>query len=150
MNCVKVKRLISQYIDNELANQNLKTSVDEHIAHCASCQKEFKLLKLQKNLIAGKERLTVGDEFLARLEQKLPLDEAIAIRIKWLPEAGELARKLIPVPAVITLLLFSLVFRSFNGVNPVDEYIFSDLNNEEIGIVYGYLDNTDLLVNGMF
>jgi len=149
MNCAKIKYLLNRYIDKELTDQKLIAHVEEHIMGCSDCKKELNLLRATKNLIAKQEKITVGDEFFAMLQDKLPI-ETEATEVKWLPDAGELARKLIPVPAVVTMIIFSLIFVNLNGLNPVDEYIFSDLNAEEMSIVYGYTDNSDLLAIGVF
>ncbi len=150
MRCDKIKRFLSRYIDKELVDKKLKALIEKHLDICPHCQAEFNALVKVKGLIAEKGRITVGGEFLVGLKNRLE-PEAPVIRLRWLPEAGDLARRLIPVPVVIMILMLSLVFTRLNGAfSPVDEYIFSDLTNEEMGILSGYIGSSDLLTNVVF
>ena len=144
MNCSKVKRLLSRYIDKELLEQNVITQIEEHLKVCPDCKAELQSLVSTGALISQKERIAVGEDFLARLKDRLRPQPQV-VRLRWLPEAGDLARRLIPVPIVATMLMFALVFSRLNGLNPVDQYIVADLSNEEIGILGGYIDDSDLL-----
>ena len=149
MKCNKVKVLLNRYIDKELAEQNLQGLIEEHLRSCPRCQAELKALAATKDLFAQKEKIAVGEDFLERIKERLEEQPQI-IRIKWLPEAGELARRLIPVPVITAVLIFALVFGRMNGANPVDEYIFEDLTNTEIGILSGEIDNSELLNEVLF
>lgn len=140
MRCLKVRRLLNRYVDKELDDKKVIALIEGHLNLCAHCQAQLDSLVSVKGLIGQKEQLTAPEDFLARVKGKLE-PEAQIIRIRWLPEAGELARRLIPAPVVIMLLMLSLIFARLNGANPIDEYIFADLNNEEIGILSGYIDN---------
>ena len=144
MQCSKVKRLLNRYIDKEIEDRGLIAQVEEHLNMCAHCQAQLKTLASVKGLIAQKEKITAQGDFLARLKEKLEPGAQI-IRLRWLPQAGELARRLIPVPVVTMAIMFVLLLSRLNGLNPVEDYIYADLSNEEIGILSGYVDNSDLL-----
>ena len=150
MKCSKVRRFLNPYIDKELDNKKVIALIEEHLNICPYCKAELNSLNLMKGLIAQKEKVTVEESFLVRLKNKLRGEPQI-IRLKWLPEAGDLARRLIPVPVAIMILIFTLIFAQMNMTfSPVDEYIFEDLTNEEMGILSGYIDNSDLLAEVVF
>lgn len=149
MNCGKVKRLLNRYVDKELIDQGLIAFVEGHLASCPDCKAQLQSLAATKTLISQKERITVGEDFLARLKDKLRPKPQLA-RMRWVAEAGNLARRLIPVPAAVTVLMFALLFLRLNGVDPVEEYLFADLSNKEISILSGYVDNADLLTEVVF
>ena len=149
MRCDRVKRNLGRYIDKELVNKRAITLIEEHLHRCPRCRSELNSLILMKGLISQKERLTAEDDFLIRLKSKLKPETQIA-RIRWVVETGNLARRLIPVPVAITILIVALVFGRQNGISPVDDYIFGDLTNKEIGILSGYYESSDLLTNMIF
>lgn len=144
MKCSKARRLLMRFVDKELENKKLAILIEEHLNLCADCKLELNSLISTKELIAQRERLAVSEDFLDRVKGRLGPQPQI-IRVSWLPEAGDLARRLIPVPIVTAMLMFALIFSRLNGLNPVDEYIFGDLSNEEMGILSGFIDNSDLL-----
>ncbi|NQT00297.1 MAG: zf-HC2 domain-containing protein [Candidatus Omnitrophica bacterium] len=146
MQCPKVSRLLNRYIDSEL-DQQLKDSLERHLQTCLNCKAEFNSLVSVQTVIRQQERITAQPGLMERLKAKLS-PQAPVIKLRWLPEAGNLARRLIPVPAVAMIVLLLVMFANLNGVNPVDAYIFSDLSNEEIAILNGSVEVSDLLING--
>ncbi len=150
MNCDRAKRLLSRYMDNELVDEQLLAQLEDHLHQCPGCTAELNTLTAMKRLIVQKQRISVKEGFLERITSSIGLDQAQLVRIKWLPEAGNLARKLIPVPALVAVVMFFLVFASINGLNPVDEYIFADLSTQEMGVLSGYIDSSDLLTQVVF
>lgn len=144
MDCRKVKRLLNRYSDQELAGKDMLVLVETHLNECALCRKELAALTAVKGLLARKEKITVTEDFLSGLRNRLR-GEPQVIRVRWLPEAGDWARRLIPLPAVALSLLFVLLWTGLNGKSPVDEYIYAGLSNEELAIVNGYITNSDLL-----
>lgn len=149
MRCDRVKRNLGRYIDKELVNKKAVALIEEHLHRCPRCRSELNSLISMKDLISQKERVTTEDDFLIRLKNKLK-PEAQITRLRWVAETGNLARRLIPVPVAAMMLMFALIFSRVDGLNPVDEYIFADLTNKEIGIISGYIDNSDLLTNMIF
>jgi len=150
MDCIKVKRLLSSYIDNELVDEDLLVKIERHLNTCGGCKEELDTLTSVKNLMVKKERIEVKEDFLDSIKNNIKENQAQIIRIRWIPEAGSLARRLIPVPAVIAAVIFFLVFAQVNGLSPVDEYIYAGLSNEEMGVLSGYVDSTDLLTKMIF
>ncbi|MBN3039485.1 MAG: zf-HC2 domain-containing protein [Candidatus Omnitrophica bacterium] len=150
MNCYKAKRLLSRYIDNELKDESLRLKLHEHLKACEDCQREFHSLIAVKRLIAQKEKIKLTKDFLETLKLNIQNEQAQIIKIRWLPEAGNLARKLIPVPAIIAAFMFFMVVARLNGVNPVEEYLYADLSDEDIGILSGYVDSSELLTEVIF
>ena len=149
MKCAKVKRLLGRYIDKELRDEKQIALLEEHLKICVGCQKELGSLLSLRGMIAQKEKIKAQENFLAKLQNKIQ-GEAEIIKIKWLPQAGDLARRLIPVPVVAAALMFALLFTQLNGVSSVDEYLLADLSSEEIAIIGGYIDNSDLLREVVF
>jgi predicted anti-sigma-YlaC factor YlaD len=136
-------------MDKELINKEAVTLIEEHLQRCSHCRSELNSLISIKDLISQKERITPKDDFLIRLKSRLRLEGQI-IRIRWIVEIGNLARRLIFVPATIMILIVVLVFGRQNGISPVDDYIFGDLSNEEIGILSGYYESYYLLTKMIF
>ena len=149
MNCAQVKRFLNRYIDKEIEDKELIALVDEHIKNCPHCQTELDTMISMKNFITQKERISAEEDFLVNLKKKLE-GEAPIINIKWLPQAGELARRLIPVPVISMIVMFVLVFSQLNGLTSIDEYLYADLSNEELAVLGGYIDSSDLLTQGNF
>lgn len=143
MRCGKVNRLLNRYIDDEL-DKRLTDLIEQHLQVCPNCKQELNALESIKGVVRQKERVAAEEGLLERIKDRLQPAPQV-IRIKWLPEAGNLARRLIPIPMAAMTIIFTLMLTRLNGVNPVDEYIFSDLTNEEVGILSGYIDNSDLL-----
>lgn len=144
MRCTKIKRLISRYIDKELIDGKTMGLIEGHLKECTLCKAEQDFLIKIKGLISEKEKLSAGEDFLARLKESLN-PPAQAVELKWVVETGNLARRLIPVPVTITLLVMYLLFARYNGLNPIEDYIFADLNSREITIVSEDIEETNLL-----
>lgn len=144
MRCGRISRLLSRYIDKEIEGPGLSAQVEQHLKRCARCQTDLNLLVATKDLWAQKARITAREDFLVRLKEKLP-PGAPVVELKWLPQAGELARRLIPVPVVTTALLLVLILLRPNGAGAINDYIFSDLGREEIAVLSGSVDHVDLL-----
>ena len=67
--------------------------------------------------------------------------------MQWVSQAGNLARRLIPVPIAITALIIALVFGETNGLGYLGEYIFEDLDYQEIAMLDENYDFSSWLVN---
>jgi anti-sigma factor RsiW len=71
MECRIVKDMLSEYIDNEL-NQDQTGTVDTHLRDCESCRKEFEELLAVHGLFADAERFTAPLGFSTRVIANLP------------------------------------------------------------------------------
>ena len=149
MRCNRAKRFLNRYIDKETVNKEVISQIEGHLDKCHHCKAELSSLTSMKDLIAQKEKINVEENFLIRLKDKLRKTSPI-IKMRWLPEAGNLARRLIPVPLAAAVLICTLMFVKLNGINSFDDYIFSDLTNEEIGVLSEYIDSSDLLIDAVF
>ncbi len=70
MECIKVKELLSEYIDNVLDEQ-LKKSVEEHLLTCNSCAEELASLKTYLEKISSLEKIEAPVNFIESLNEKL-------------------------------------------------------------------------------
>jgi len=70
MECIKVKELLSEYIDNVLDEQ-LKKSVEEHLLTCNSCAEELASLKTYLEKINSLEKIEAPVNFIKSLNEKL-------------------------------------------------------------------------------
>ena len=131
MSCSKVRRLLSKYIDKEIKDQPTIDLIDAHLSQCPGCQQELDSLAAIKGLLWQKEHSPARPDFLRRLRQRLE-PKAPAAGIDWLAQFGELARRLIPVPAVVAALVIIMLAINFNNLNYVNEYLFRDLTPEDI------------------
>ncbi|MCD6134721.1 MAG: zf-HC2 domain-containing protein [Candidatus Omnitrophica bacterium] len=144
MNCRKVKRLLGRYLDKEIEGRLLKL-IESHLEKCAACRGELENLAAIKKMFSDKERVKVREGFLVRLKAKIEAgEETEKIREKEVETAGILARRLIPVPLVIILLLL-ISLPLFYRRASIDSYIWGSLGGEEIGILSGALKAQDLL-----
>ncbi|MDD5455235.1 MAG: zf-HC2 domain-containing protein, partial [Candidatus Ratteibacteria bacterium] len=70
MECLKVKELLSEYIEGVLDEQ-LKKSVEEHLQTCKSCSEELGLLKTYLAKIGSLEKIEAPKDFLEDLHERL-------------------------------------------------------------------------------
>ncbi|MFH1245022.1 MAG: zf-HC2 domain-containing protein [Candidatus Omnitrophota bacterium] len=146
MDCRKIRRLLNRYIDKEIAGREV-TLVEAHLKECVDCRRELAAIEAVQALMTQKGKIAVQGDFLSGLRDKLQAQPQ-KIRVRWLPEAGDWSRRLIPLPLAVLSLLFVLLLAGLNGRNSassVDEYIYADLTNEELAVLTGYIDNSDLL-----
>lgn len=77
MNCHRARQLISPYLDHQLSERE-KTAIQDHLAACASCDRERQSLRQIKLLLRGlaEPRLPGGyptDDFSQRFSQAVSL-----------------------------------------------------------------------------
>ncbi|MEA3328498.1 MAG: zf-HC2 domain-containing protein [Candidatus Omnitrophota bacterium] len=146
MNCQKVKKILGRYLDKELTDQRIIGLLKEHLDQCASCSRELDSLILIKNLILRKEALPAGEDFWLRLKNRPEINPAPSA-VQWVSQAGEMARRVIPAPIAIMVLIIALLFGKANGSDYLNEYIFEDLGYQEIAMLEEDFDFTSWLVN---
>jgi len=127
-NCRKIKRLLSRYLDKETDNAETAL-VDAHLDKCSFCKKELLELSRVKQLILGKERKVLPQDFLVyRLREEIASRQYAEERPSWVSGMGNLSRRLIPVPAtVIVLSLMFLILSSRQELSgySLEEHILS-------------------------
>ncbi len=132
MICRKIKRLLNAYLDKELNPQ--KTSlVESHLKTCLNCQKELKDFLSLKKLIGLEEKKKAPPGFSQLLLEKIREKRPLSLEIE------NLAKKLIPIPLALGLLLGSyLGFLNINKAEPIEEYLLSALQEREIIALEGF------------
>jgi len=112
--CIKVKRLLSRYLDKETGDAD-SALVEAHIDICPLCKKELSELSRIKELILGKERRTLPEDYLVcRLREKIASEQYTEKRLS-LVGIGSLSRRLIPVPVATIILLITFLFLISTG-----------------------------------
>ena len=103
MNCKKVKRRLSAYLDEEL-NYKEKLIVEEHLKECINCRNEFNVLSNQNKMLAKIETIEPSINFKTRFWEKIRDEKSIVRipRLSW-----------IPVP-VMSILIAIIIFHLFS------------------------------------
>lgn len=105
--CIKVKRLLSRYLDKETGEAET-TLVATHLNSCPLCKKELLELSRVKELVSGKERMTLPESYLVcRLREEIAREQRTRKRL-FLGNIGNLSRRLIPIP--VATIVLSIVF----------------------------------------
>ena len=146
MNCRKVKKILGGYLDKELTDKRIIGLTEEHLKKCAACKQELNSLILIKKLMLQKEGLSAREDFWARLKNRLETRPA-PLTVQWVSRSENLAKRLIPIPIAITILIMVLLFGKTNDLNYVNNYIFKDLNYEEISMLNENYNFTSWLIN---
>ncbi|MBM3249415.1 MAG: hypothetical protein FJZ09_01015 [Candidatus Omnitrophica bacterium] len=139
LNCKKVKKLLSRYLDGEM-DEATSRELKAHLEGCVSCARELSGLNAVKNALAAKERKALPEDYLVcRLKERLHSAEEVAPKWQWLPDMGNLSRRLIPVPVAViavSLAFLSATLGEFDKVDIVDNYLFQDnLSRAELSIL---------------
>jgi hypothetical protein len=70
MDCAKVRKHLSDYVDGRLSDR-LKKSVDDHLRHCPGCREELTALKALRRKMGGLHRMSAPPGFLDRVHRRL-------------------------------------------------------------------------------
>ena len=79
MNCKHVKKMISQYVDGELAPDE-KKDFDAHLRSCASCREELEKTRAIHDLFASVEKFPAPYGFATRVLANLDEKERSLVR----------------------------------------------------------------------
>jgi len=113
MNCKIAKEKLFSRIDSELPDIE-SSELDDHLAQCPSCNRDYRLLTLPQQLARKIAPVTASPFFYQKLQRRIEEDsQGIA---GWQAIVG-LARKMVPALAGITLALLS-VFAYFQMQTP--------------------------------
>ncbi len=104
MNCTTVRNLLIRKIDNELSELE-NAEFDAHLAECASCTREYRLLNLPNRIAQALPPIEPSPFFYRRLRMNL---EGEAQRAAGWQIFFGMARQVIPALAGITLALLSV------------------------------------------
>ena len=137
--CARVRGSLSKFVDAELGDRD-SAAVKAHLEACLGCKEEFAKLSALKNIITGKERKALPEDYLIhQLRQRIYAQNEPSPKLQWLVDMGNLSRKLIPVP--VAVLILSAVFltatlKEYEKINYIDCYLFQDsLTNEEANVL---------------
>lgn len=110
--CSKVKRLLSRYLDKEMAGSGTEL-VEAHLERCSFCRQELSELSRMKGIILGRERKTLPPDYLVcRLRREIA-GQRYSQESLLVSGMARLCRRLIPIPmAAIVLSIVLLVLCS--------------------------------------
>lgn len=103
MSCKKYRILMSAVLDEEATEQE-RNILNEHIAHCFSCAKEFDELKKAKKFASLKTAEEAPDFFETRVLQRIK-DRQKVRRPAYI-------KKMVPVGVALLLLLAGVVYKT--------------------------------------
>jgi len=103
MTCKKYGLLMSAVLDGE-ASEKEKNKLNEHIAHCSSCAKEFEELKRVKKFTSLRIAEAAPDFFETRVLQRVK-DGQASRRPAYI-------KKLVPVGVALLLLLAGVIYKT--------------------------------------
>ncbi len=112
MKCAEVRNWLFRQIDGELSESENK-ALDTHLAQCASCAREYRLLALPNQIARQIPQQTPSPFFYQKLMTRIEgeAQENAGWQIFW-----KLGRQMIPALAGITLaLLTALVYFQLQG-----------------------------------
>ncbi len=142
--CYKIKRLLNRFVDNELSDEVSLNTIKEHLQDCPGCKKELDYLQMVKGLMSKKEKIAAGEDFLAKLKEKLKPEPQI-IKLRWVTDMGILSKKLIPASLVIMIFMMTLVFGRIDSIGTSSDDIFGALTNIDTDLVDVYFDSNNVL-----
>lgn len=102
MNCRKVRRLLSPYLDEETAVGE-RLAVASHLSRCPACKEVFTEMRRTRLLLLATPRLPVPEEFARGWRRRLAAEPAPFFRRRRFPV-------LIPVAGTLLLGLLVLAF----------------------------------------
>jgi len=70
MECLKIKGLLSEYIDNAL-DASSKKLVEKHLSMCENCREELESLKICVEELSSLEKVRAPEDFLQKLHERI-------------------------------------------------------------------------------
>ncbi len=115
MECLKIKGLLSEYIDNAL-DANSKKLVDEHLSMCKNCREELKSLKICVEELGSLEKVQAPEDFLQKLHERIQprFNFKDIMRKAFVPMRIKLPLELagVTVTALLMIAIFNTMKRS--------------------------------------
>ena len=131
-NCL---RLLNRYADDALSGID-KETIEKHIHSCQMCALELKNISLLRGTISQNKTKTSPEFFWQTLKNRIEKEKQItqAKELIFL-DFSSWAKRLIPVPIVISLLM--VVFLNSMPIysNPIDEYLFNNQYSGEFELI---------------
>ncbi len=114
MDCKKVRKLLSQYIDKETASKE-NIFIEQHLNSCHLCASELSELSRIKNIVCEKERKVLPPDYLIqRLREKIYNKRQAKEKFSWLADIGSFSRNFIPVPVAVIAFALIVLFLAPN------------------------------------
>jgi hypothetical protein len=112
MDCAKVRKHLSDYVDGLLSGR-LKKSVDAHIQRCPGCREELTALKALRRKMGGLHRMSAPPDFLDRVHRRLEREGAQARkkrrRVFFLPAGVPVGIAALATAAVALLFVLNVI-----------------------------------------
>jgi hypothetical protein len=127
MQCQKVERKISAYLDGEL-DSAASRSIESHLDHCAACKEIVADFRRVDSLVRGLPRLDVNSKFVPRLLKEVgrPSGPVESARYDRFPFA--------PILRVVSTFIDLLEERKPASTHTLDE--FGDFPPCSMGYIY--------------
>ena len=147
MNCKKIKRFLTPYLDKELKKPDIITEIEKHLETCLSCQNDLKTLKSIKNLVHKKEKIKADKMLLPSIIDKVNEDEEIKIekREKLLRLFRNELIPSIATAAAVILVVISINLLKMDSISSVDELILSEMSVNEVNELFRNIELEKLL-----
>lgn len=128
MECIKIKELLSEYIDGTLDEQR-KALVEGHLATCKACSKELVSLKAYAKQMASLKRTEAPEDFLKsvheRIERRFQFEKIV--RALFFPARIKIPLEVTAIAATVVLAIFV-----FKVVEPTKGIIHAPLAPESV------------------
>ena len=120
MNCSRVTKLMSAYVDGELTGVEM-LDIRAHLHDCTECREEYEAIRLIKQAFAGLRTMAPREEFVASILMKLDTVEISSYQRFVNSLSGFVHRKLTPVAAALAASGIALVVLSAGGFDSVQQ-----------------------------
>jgi len=143
MNCIKIKKILSLYIDKRL-NSETTILIEKHIAECNDCRNEYQIMLNNDEKLKQTEDITVSLAFSYKLMQRIQNKDCPDLPVLS-PERIFIfnsIRKLAAVCAIIIIISVSISYKYATNIEttkiPAEERMFN------IGAESGLLKHPEL------
>lgn len=129
MNCNKVQKLISLYVDNKLSSQEI-AELKAHLQQCEKCNQDYITLKNIKNILANTPKKEVSANFTDSVMSKIKNKEYLEKKdnVVFFGAFNSMKKKLVMAAGFLFVVASSSFFFMNNNnisVNQYDEQIYA-------------------------
>lgn len=134
MNCDYV-RLLNRYADGALSGTE-KETIKKHVHSCSRCALELKNIHILRENISQNKIENNPEFFWQTLKNRIEKETQIAQANKLVfLDFGIWAKRLIPVPIIISLLIVVFLNTMPTYTNPIDEYLFNNQYSNDLELI---------------
>ena len=116
MNCKKIKKILSAYIDGEMA-EHLRRDISNHLKICDDCNKEYGVLFHRDIYFKQHGSIEPSPDFRKNLWQKIRDAESAGLAPLGNNIAEKILRWWLPAPVFCSFVIF--IFLVFSVVSPL-------------------------------